>query len=102
MRTNTNVLYTVKHAQRQIGKVLTLYFALVRGLNQYLEKRLESLLNMLMVKLFLVSLKVAFQSCGKFIYILSFLNLQRQMIFLSWLPRYILYQLLCLLFEYLR
>lgn len=41
----------VNHAQRQTGKLLILYFALVRGLNQYLERLLESLYNMLMVKI---------------------------------------------------
>lgn len=40
----------VEHAQRQTGKVLILYSALVvRGLNQYPERLLESLLNILMV-----------------------------------------------------
>lgn len=41
----------VDHAQRQIGQVLILYSALVRGLNQYLETLLESLLNILMVNI---------------------------------------------------
>lgn len=62
----------VNHAQRQIGRVLIPYFVLVRGLNQYLERRLESLLNMLMVKLLLVSLDLNVLSCDNYIYIFRF------------------------------
>lgn len=72
-----NVLFRydiVDHAQRQIGKVLILYSALVRDLNQYLEKLLESLLNILMVSSLLV-INSLFELDSLFfcIYIFSFL-----------------------------